>query len=96
MELFLFARFHARPGCDEQLRQAIRDVQVATRAEVGCLGYQAFQSVRDSSEFYVHSRWQDQSAFELHATLPHTSRFVACVEPLLDHPLAVSLTKALP
>jgi len=96
MELFLFARLHARLGCEQLLRRAIADVQAATRAEVGCLGYQAFQSVRDSGEFYVHSRWQDQNAFELHATLPHTLRFVACVEPLLDHPLAVSLTKALP
>jgi quinol monooxygenase YgiN len=96
MELFLFARFHARPGCEQRVRQAIAEVQGPTRAEAGCLGYRAFQSVRDSSEFYVHSRWQDQSAFELHATLAHTLRFVACVEPLLDHPLAVSLTKGLP
>lgn len=96
MELFLFARFHARPGCEQQLQQAIAEVQGPTRAEVGCLGYRAFRSVRDSSEFYVHSRWQDQSAFENHAGLPHTLRFVACVEQLLDHPLAISLTEALP
>ena len=95
MDLFLFARFHARPGCERRLQQAISEVQSPTRAEAGCLSYQAFQSVRDTSEFYVHSRWQDQSAFEHHAGLSHTLRFVAYVEQLLDHPLTVSLTKAL-
>jgi quinol monooxygenase YgiN len=92
MELFLFARLHARPGCEDQVQQAIAEVQDPTRAEAGCLGYQAFRSVRDAGEFYVHSRWRDQDAFDRHASLPHTLRFVACVEELLDQPLTVSLT----
>ena len=96
MELFLFARLHARPGCELQVQQAIAEVQGPTRAEAGCLGYQAFQSVRDAGEFYVHSRWRDEGAFDQHASLPHTMRFVACIERLLDHPLAVSLTRPLP
>ena len=29
-------------------------------------------------------------AFELHASLPHTTRFVAKVQPLIDHPLDVT------
>ena len=95
MDLFLFARLHARPGCERQLEQAIADVQGPTREEHGCLGYQAFRSVRDPCEYYVHSRWRDQAAFDHHARLPHTLRFVSVVEPLLDHPLSVSLTCAL-
>ena len=95
MELFLFARFHARAGVEEQLRRAIVEVQAPTRAEAGCLKYQAFRSVRDPAEFYVHSHWRDQAAFDLHASLPHTVQFVAQVEQLVDHPLAVSLTERL-
>ncbi|HUP07821.1 MAG TPA: putative quinol monooxygenase [Caldimonas sp.] len=92
MELFLFARFHARPGCEQQLRQAILEVQAPTSDEAGCLGYHAFQSVRDPGEYYVHSRWKDRAAFDTHAGLPHTLRFVSVAEQLIDHPLAVSLT----
>lgn len=95
MELFLFARFHARPGCEAAFREAIRDVQGPTRQEPGCLSYNAFQSVRDRNELYVHSCWRDQAAFEHHASLPHTMRFVAAVETLIDHPLGVSLTEPL-
>ena len=95
MELFLFARFHARPGCEASLRQAIHTVAGPTKLEPGCLGYQAFQSVRVRGEFYVHSRWRDSAAFELHSSLPHTVQFISTVEALIDHPLSVSLTEPL-
>jgi len=95
MELFLFAHFHARPGHEAALREAIRTVEAPTRLEPGCLSYQAFQSVRVSGEFYVHSRWRDRAAFELHASLPHTVKFISTVEALIDHPLSVSLTEPL-
>jgi quinol monooxygenase YgiN len=95
MELFLFARFHARPGCEASLREAIQTVAGPTKLEPGCLGYQAFQSVRVQGEFYVHSRWRDRAAFELHSSLPHTVQFISTVEALIDHPLSVSLTEPL-
>jgi quinol monooxygenase YgiN len=95
MELFLFARFHARPGQEAALREAIEAVEVATKSEPGCLGYGVFRSVRVQGEFYVHSRWRDQAAFDLHASLPHTQRFIAAVESLVDQPLSISLTEPL-
>ncbi len=95
MELFLFARFHAREGCEAALRDAIRAVGAPTRQEPGCLGYEAFRSVRVPGEFYIHSRWRDREAFDIHATLPHTVRFLSIAETLIDHPLAVSLTESM-
>jgi quinol monooxygenase YgiN len=48
-----------------------------------------------TGEFDVHSRWRDRAAFELHASFPHTQRFLSAVEGLIDHPLSVSLTEPL-
>jgi quinol monooxygenase YgiN len=93
MEIFVFARLHARPGKEEDVRQAMFEVQGPTRNEPGCLGYGAFRSVRDLDEFYIHSRWKDMAAFERHAELPHTVRFVETVEPLLDHPFKATLSE---
>jgi quinol monooxygenase YgiN len=93
MELFLFARFHSLPGNREAVRQAIHEVQGPTRLEPGCLGYNAFHSVRDRDEFYVHSRWLDMASFQNHADLPHTIKFIEQVEPLIDHPLKVTLAE---
>ena len=95
MEVFVFARLHARPGKQNEVRQAMFEVQGPTRHETGCLGYGAFRSVRDPDEFYIHSRWTDLAAFQRHAELPHTTRFVETVEPLLDHPFKVTLAEQL-
>lgn len=92
MELYIFARFHARPGHEHAIAEAISDVLLPTRAEAGCLDIHAFQSKRDALLFYIHSRWKDEAAFEHHAELPHTIRFLERVEPLIDHPLDIART----
>ena len=76
MELHIIARFHACPGQERAVEAAIREVSLPTRAEAGCLDYQAFRSTRDPALFFIHTRWTDEAAFELHAALPHTVRFL--------------------
>ena len=93
MELFVFARFHAREGEEAALERAIRETVTASREEAGCLNIHAFRSVRDPRLFYIHSRWQDEAAFDLHAEMPHTARFLARAQPLIDHALDVTRTQ---
>ena len=90
MELFIFARFHAHAGRESAAADALLDVLAPTRGEPGCLSIHAFRSSRDPRLFYIHSHWKDETAFEQHAGLPHTIRFVARIEPLIDHPLDVT------
>jgi quinol monooxygenase YgiN len=90
MEIFIFARFHARAGREREVGEAIQAVLPPTAAESGCLGVQAFRSIRDERLFFIHSRWKDEAAFEIHARLPHTVRLLGIVEPLIDHPLDVA------
>ena len=93
MELFIFARFHARPGNERAVEETLRDVVGPSREEAGCLGIQAFRSIREPRLFYVHSRWVDEAAFDHHASLPHTVQFVERVQALIDHPLEVTRAK---
>jgi quinol monooxygenase YgiN len=93
MALFIFARFHARPGDEGAVAEALRDILAPSREEPGCLSIHAFRSMRDLRLFYIHSRWKDEAAFEHHAGLPHTIRFLERVEPLIDHPLDVTRTE---
>jgi quinol monooxygenase YgiN len=95
VELFIFARFHARSGCEDAVADALRDVVPPSRGEPGCLGIQAFRSTRDARLFYIHSRWKDEAAFDAHAGLPHTLAFVERVTPLLDHALDVTRARLL-
>ena len=89
VELTIFARFHAQPGCEQAVRDSVLEVVPKTRQEPGCLAVQAYRSTRDAQTFFIHSRWRDEAAFELHAGLPHTVRFIARVETLIDHPLDI-------
>jgi len=90
MPLFIFARFHARPGKETAVAEALRDVVPPSGREPGCLGIQAFRSIRDPRLFYIHSRWKDEAAFDSHAGMPHTVRFIERVTPLIDHTLDVT------
>jgi quinol monooxygenase YgiN len=92
MELVIFGRFHARPGQEEAVAAAIGQVIAPTRAEAGCLGINAYRSIRDPRLFYINSRWCDEAAFELHAAEAHTIRFIARVTRLINHELDVART----
>jgi quinol monooxygenase YgiN len=92
MELFTFIRLHARDGEEGDVAAAIRDVITPSRAEPGCIAIDAFASTRDPRLFYIHSRWVDEAAFDLHATLPHTVKFIARVTLLIDHPFEAART----
>jgi len=95
MELFIFARFHAREGQDEAIAAAMGEVIGSTCEEPGCLAIGHFRSTRDPRLFYIHSRWVGEAAFETHAGLPHTVRFLERVRPLIDHSLDVTRARPL-
>jgi len=95
MELFIFARFYAKQGQEEAVAAVLRDVLAPTREEAGCTAIQHFRCIRDPRLFYVHSCWVDEPAFERHAGLPHTVRFLQRVQPLIDHPLDVTRARPL-
>jgi quinol monooxygenase YgiN len=96
MELVIFARFHARDGQEAAVEAAVREVtSITCELEPGCLAIAPYRSLRNPKLFFIHSRWVDETAFDLHATLPHTVRFLERVQRLIDHPLDVNRTTVL-
>jgi quinol monooxygenase YgiN len=95
MELVIFARFHATAGQEEAVAAVLRKQVPAARGEPGCLAIAAYRSIRDPRLFWIHSRWADEAAFEIHADLPRTQRFVDRMQALIDHPLDVTRTHAI-
>ena len=95
MEIFIFARFHAREGREQALAPALREQLAPVRAEPGCLAMGVYASVRNPRLFWIHSRWIDEAAFQVHADLPNTQRFMERAEGLIDHPFDATRTRAL-
>ena len=96
MELFIFARFHAREGHEAAVAAVLREQTERVLEEQGCLAIQAYRSIRDPRLFYIHSCWTDEAAFELHAELPRTVQFVERMETLIDHPFEATRAQPLP
>jgi quinol monooxygenase YgiN len=93
VDQYVFVRLHAREGEESAVEQALRDVTGPSRQEPGCLSFHTFRSTRDRRLFYIHSRWVDEAAFQAHADLPHTVRFLKRVDALLDQPRDVARTE---
>jgi len=93
VEQYTFVRLHAREGAESAVEEALREVTGPTREEAGCLSFHTFRSVRDRRLFFIHSRWVDEGAFQVHAGLPHTLRFLKRVDALLDQPRDVARTE---
>src|SRR5207302_2808755 len=87
MSVHFIVRFEPRPGKQMAFREEMLRVIEPTRAEVGCLAIHGFESLREPFVFAIHSEWVDEAAFELHARLPHTVRFLKAAETLLTHPV---------
>lgn len=94
MELAIIARFHARKGAEDAVAAAMRDMLPPVRAEEGCISIEVFRAAKDPRLFFIHSRWRSESAFDRHATLPHTERFIGRVEPLIDHALDITRVRS--
>jgi len=85
--MHFFARFEPLPGKALEFREELLRVVEASRSEEGCVAIHAFESLREPLVFAIHSEWVDEAAFELHARLPHTVRFVEASQELLPHPI---------
>jgi quinol monooxygenase YgiN len=95
VELTIFARFHAREGKEDAVAGLLREQVTPVRDEPGCLDIEAYRSTRDPRLFYIHSRWTDAAAFEVHAELPQTVRFVEQMEAIIDHPFEATRARPL-
>jgi quinol monooxygenase YgiN len=83
MPLYVFVPFHATPGRETALRDALTSIVAPTRAEPGCVEMNVYQGQGEDAVFYVHSVWKSSADFDLHATLPHMREFLTAAAPLV-------------
>ena len=93
MEQYVFVRLLARAGEERGVEEALLEVAGPSREEEGCVSFHVFRGMRDRRIFYIHSRWVDEAAFQTHAELAHTRRFLERVDALLEAPREVTRTE---
>lgn len=73
----LIARIEAHPNQGEQLASIIKGVIAPSRAEAGCLMYQAHRAIDKPNVFFFYEQWHDQDAFDQHVASPHYQAYRA-------------------
>jgi quinol monooxygenase YgiN len=75
--------FRAAPGRIDDLRSALLDLTVATRAEDGCVRYDLHEDVTDPEVLAFYEIWATPAAHAAHDATPHVQAFLARFDELL-------------
>jgi quinol monooxygenase YgiN len=78
------ARINAMPGSEEAVAAALKALVEPSRAEEGCLLYDACRMTDDPTQLVVLEEWASQDALETHMKTPHFRGFLAKVGESLD------------
>jgi len=90
MPFVVIARFTAKAGMEDALREVLGRLVGPTRLEAGCLHYEMVQSQSDPRMFTFFEKWEDEPSLTAHAKTPHVVRARAERAELLDGPHDVS------
>jgi quinol monooxygenase YgiN len=82
--------FRAAPGKIDDLRSALLDLTVATRAEDGCVLYDLHEDVNDPDVLAFYEIWATPAAHAAHDETAHVKGFVARFDELLAEPPRVN------
>ena len=81
----LTATWRAKPGNEQLCREILELMTPLTRAEPGCLFYQAHQSGDDPGLFILYEQYVDAAALEAHSLSEHFKEHVlGKAVPLLE------------
>lgn len=77
MAFVLAARWTAKAGQEDRVRQCLERLAVASRQEPGCRFYQPCQDPADPRSFLVFEIYDDEPACDAHRESPHFQEIAA-------------------
>lgn len=88
--IVIHARIRVGDGQVERMRQAILELERATRAEPGCVDYAFAIELGDPGAVRLVERWESAEALRAHFATPHMAAFQAAMRK--DPPAGMELT----
>jgi quinol monooxygenase YgiN len=76
MAYVVAAKWRAHPGKADRLLEVIEEMTPPSRAEPGCVFYQAQRSEEDPNLFFLYEQYADQAGYEAHMETEHVTRLV--------------------
>jgi quinol monooxygenase YgiN len=86
--------FRAKPGKEDQLREATLAIVEPTRREEGCIQFVVLEDINAPGTFFIRETWRDQTALDAHFAQPYLKALgeihkEVLAEPLKQHTLKV-------
>ena len=76
MAYVVCAKWRAREGKAERLREVIEEMTPPSRAEPACRFYQAQRSADDPDLFFLYEQYADEAGYQAHMDSEHFTRLV--------------------
>lgn len=87
----VLAKFKAKAGKEDTLKQAIIACVAPTRAEAGCINYDLHQSSDDKGLFMLYENWVSKKVLEEHLEMPYLVELKAKAGDLCAEPIEIAL-----
>ena len=65
------ATFHAKPGKETELKNALISLVAPTHKEAGCINYDLHVSAEDPAKFLFHENWTSKAHLDAHLKNTH-------------------------
>ncbi len=85
-EIVVVGSIKARPGKEDETREALGGLLAPTHAEDGCILYSLHQGAADTTRFAFVERWESQEALDAHLGSDHIAAVLARADELLSEP----------
>ena len=82
--LTIIAKLKAKPGSEDELYAACRELVAPTLAEEGCLDYDMHRSVEDPGLIMFYENWTTKPFWEVHMASPHLKAFSEATEGMVE------------
>lgn len=85
-KLYIVAKFMAKPGLEEAVRQELSSLLKPTRAEAGCISYDCHQSQENPAIFIFYEIWKNREELDKHLGMPYLQALLGKVDELFAVP----------
>jgi len=84
--VYVVARWVAKPGKEEELKNVLSALIAPSRRELGCYLYDLLRNPEDPRDFCFVERWENDKALDQHAASDHLKAGRAQAEDFAEGP----------
>ena len=88
--LTVIAHMRAKPGKEDDLRQALTDLVQPTSQEEGFVNYDLHESLEQPGLFYLYENWESAEQLDAHLAAPHLQQFAGSLDDLVEGGLHIN------